>query len=62
MIVTCGGFPRAGMSQPCGKQWHLIIFDTDDDGDNRFIVLVLIIGMNIFNGTKMTMLCQAESH
>ena len=62
MIVTCGGFPTAGMSQPCGKQWHLIIFDTDDEGDNRFIVLVLIVGMNIFNGTKMTMLCRAESH
>ena len=62
MIVTCGGFPTAGMSQPCGKQWHLIIFDTDDEGDNRFIVLMLIVGMNIFNGTKMTMLCRAESH
>ena len=39
MIVTCGGFPTAGMSQPCGKQWHLIIFDTDDEEDSRFIVL-----------------------
>ena len=30
----CGGFPTAGMSQSCGKQWHLIIFE--DEGDNHF--------------------------
>ena len=42
-IVTCGGFPTAGMSQSCGKQWHLIIFDTEDEGDNYLIVLVLFM-------------------
>ena len=61
----CGGFPTAGMSQSCGKQWHLIIFD--DEGDNHFILLLFlsnIIAMNIFNDTKMTMamLCRAKPH